>query len=108
MLVWDAPTRLFHWLVIVLAPYATSRLNWMDWHVRIGETLPALMLFRLLWCFVGSETARFHRARPLLHSSICATCSAAKPTCRSATIRRAGGWMVLLLLALLLDMGCRG
>jgi len=39
VLVWDVPTRLFHWLVVLLVPaaYATWKLNWMDWHVRIGE-----------------------------------------------------------------------
>ena len=61
--VWDAPTRLFHWLVVVLvaAAYATWRLNWMNWHGRVGEALLALLLFRLLWGFFGSETARFSR-----------------------------------------------
>ena len=32
VLVWDAPTRLFHWLVVLLVAgaYATLKLNWMD------------------------------------------------------------------------------
>jgi cytochrome b len=32
ILVWDAPTRLFHWLTValVVAAYVTWRLNWMD------------------------------------------------------------------------------
>ena len=61
--VWDAPTRLFHWLIAVLVAvaYATWRLNWMVWHARAGETLLALLIFRLLWGFFGSETARFSR-----------------------------------------------
>src|SRR6185437_13619978 len=41
VLVWDAPIRLFHWLVaaLVAAAYATWRLNWMTWHGWIGEAL---------------------------------------------------------------------
>ncbi|OUL71241.1 cytochrome b/b6 domain-containing protein, partial [Paraburkholderia hospita] len=61
VLVWDAPVRLFHWLVVALvtAAYVTLKLNWIDWHVRVGESLLALVIFRLLWGFLGSETARF-------------------------------------------------
>ena len=60
---WDLPTRLFHWLTVALvaAAYATWRLNWMDWHALAGDALLALLLFRVVWGFVGSETARFVR-----------------------------------------------
>ena len=39
VLVWDAPVRLFHWLVVVLvtAAYVTLKLNWIDWIVRSCE-----------------------------------------------------------------------
>ncbi|HVC55402.1 MAG TPA: cytochrome b/b6 domain-containing protein [Stellaceae bacterium] len=103
--VWDAPTRLFHWLVAVLvaAAYATWRLNWMIWHGRIGDTLLALLLFRLLWGFFGSETARFSSflgspataARHLRHLL-------RREPDRQVGHNPAGGWMVLLLLLLLL------
>ena len=105
VLVWDMPTRLFHWLVVVLvaAAYATSRLNWMDWHVRIGEALLALVLFRLLWGFFGSETARFHS---FLKAPAAAWQHLRHVFQRDADLQvghnPAGGWMVLLLLALLL------
>lgn len=102
--VWDAPVRLFHWLVAVLvaAAYATWRLRWMDWHAWIGEALLALLLFRLAWGFVGSDTARFSR---FLTSP-----RAALEHLRYALVREpdrrighnpAGGWMVLLMLGLL-------
>src|SRR5271165_3421352 len=63
VLVWDVPIRLFHWLIaaLVAAAYVTWRLSWMVWHGRIGDALLALLLFRLLWGFFGSETARFSR-----------------------------------------------
>jgi len=105
VLVWDGPTRLFHWLVVVLvaAAYATSKLNWMDWHVRIGEALLALVLFRLLWGFFGSETARFHS---FLRAPAAAWQHLRHLFRREADLQvghnSAGGWMVLLLLALLL------
>jgi cytochrome b len=105
VLVWDVPTRVFHWLVVVLVAgaYVSSRLNWMDWHVRIGETLLALVLFRLLWGFFGSETARF---RSFLSAPAAAWQHLRHLLRREADLQvghnSAGGWMVLLLLALLL------
>ena len=105
VLVWDAPVRLFHWLVLVLvtAAYVTLKLNWMNWHVRVGEMLLALVIARLLWGCFGSETARFR--------SFVASPAAALRHLRHLFRREpdvqvghnaAGGWMVLLLLALLL------
>jgi cytochrome b len=105
VLVWDVSVRLFHWLVVVLvaAAYVTQRLNWMDWHVRIGEALLALVFFRVLWGCFGSQTARFR--------SFLASPSSALHHLHHAFRREedvqvghnpAGGWMVLLLLVLLL------
>ena len=105
VLVWDAPTRLFHWLVVLLVAgaYATLKLNWMDWHVRIGEALLALVLFRLLWGCFGSETARF---RSFVASPASAWRHLHHLFRREPDLQvghnAAGGWMVLLLLALLL------
>jgi cytochrome b len=104
VLVWDVPVRLFHWLVVALvaAAYVTERLNWIDWHVLLGEALLALLLARVLWGCFGSQTARFRR---FLKSP-----GAALRHLRGLFRREpdlqvghnpAGGWMVLLLLALL-------
>jgi cytochrome b len=105
VLVWDAPTRLFHWLVAVLvaAAYATWRLNWMVWHGRVGEVLLALLLFRLLWGFFGSETARFSRfltspRTALQHLRF----ALLREPDRQVGHNPAGGWVVVVLLALLL------
>ena len=61
--IWDAPVRLFHWAIVVLIALAwvTQEFNRMEWHVRIGYTILTLLLFRIVWGFVGSETARFSR-----------------------------------------------
>lgn len=63
MMVWDLPVRLFHWgLVLSLAgAWWTAENGRMDWHMRCGYAVLALILFRLLWGFAGSETARFAR-----------------------------------------------
>jgi cytochrome b len=61
--VWDLPTRLFHWLLVALlvASYVTAQLDALDWHMRSGECILALLVFRLVWGVAGSDTARFAR-----------------------------------------------
>ncbi|WP_109354162.1 cytochrome b/b6 domain-containing protein [Sphingorhabdus sp. EL138] len=60
-LVWDWTIRLFHWLIVLLIPlmWWTAEEGMMDWHRRLGLTMFALVLFRLIWGFVGTWTARF-------------------------------------------------
>jgi cytochrome b len=61
--VWDLPTRLFHWALAALVAFsvATVKLGgfWMDWHMRSGYAILALVVFRILWGFAGSRYARF-------------------------------------------------
>lgn len=102
--VWDLPTRLFHWLTVVLvvAAYVTWRLNWMDWHADAGDVLLALLLFRLGWGAVGSDTARFaHFVRSPRAAARHLTRLFHREPDEQAGHNPAGGWMVLLLLALL-------
>jgi cytochrome b len=109
--VWDLPTRLFHWLVVglVAAAYLTWRLNWMDWHAWVGEALLALVLWRLVWGFVGSDSARFARflVAPGAALAHLAHLRRREPD-DAAGHNPAGGWMVLLLLALLLGQCLTG
>ncbi len=60
-LVWDWTIRLFHWLIVLLIPllWWTAEEGMMDWHRRLGLTMFALVLFRLVWGIAGSWTARF-------------------------------------------------
>lgn len=63
VVVWDLPTRLFHWLLAlgVAAALVTGLLggNLMVWHGRIGLGLVGLLAFRIAWGVVGSTYARF-------------------------------------------------
>jgi len=66
--IWDLPLRLFHWLLVasVVAAYVTSELSglWLDWHILFGEFIIALIVFRIVWGFMGSTYARFRRFIP--------------------------------------------
>jgi cytochrome b len=61
MKVWDLPTRLFHWLIVLLLGFSwwTAETGMMDWHYRSGLAALILLVFRLLWGLVGGSTARF-------------------------------------------------
>jgi cytochrome b len=111
VLVWDGATRLFHWLTValVIACYISWRMNWMDWHSWIGDALLTLVLFRLLWAFLGSETARFSAflASPRAAALYLADLVRREPD-RQIGHNPVGGWMVLLLLALLLAEALTG
>ncbi len=88
---------------LVAAAYITWRLNWMDWHTWIGYAALTTVIFRILWGILGSDTARFAR---FVASPRAALQHLAHPLRREpdthAGHNPAGGWMVLLLLALLL------
>ena len=61
VMVWDLPLRLFHWLfaATVATGIASALLGAMELHMRAGQVALALLLFRLVWGFVGPEHARF-------------------------------------------------
>lgn len=66
--VWDLPTRLFHWLLVLgfAAMLITGQLggNLIEWHGTIGVLLCGLLAFRLAWGVVGSTYARFGQFFP--------------------------------------------
>jgi len=67
-LVWDLPTRLFHWLLVasLLASYLTAEAGspTMQWHMWLGYWTTGMLVFRLLWGFVGPKHARFSQFIP--------------------------------------------
>ncbi len=61
--IWDLPVRVFHWSLVLLLPamYLTADNSQWGWHMRLGHVLLALLIFRVIWGFIGTETARFSR-----------------------------------------------
>jgi cytochrome b len=59
--VWDLPTRLMHWAIVVLVAVSwwTHQSDHMDWHRISGYSLLGLVIFRLYWGVAGATTARF-------------------------------------------------
>ena len=104
--VWDLPTRLFHWILVglmIVQWWTAENSGTMDYHVWGGYTVLVLVLFRLIWGFVGSETARFG-------DFVCgpgAALAYVKALLRGETpLYRGhnpmGGWSIVLMLVLLL------
>jgi cytochrome b len=62
ILVWDAPVRVFHWLMVLCfagAWLTAESERWRLLHVTLGYTMAALVAFRLVWGLVGTRHARF-------------------------------------------------
>ena len=62
ILVWDMPTRIFHWLLVICfaAAWLTSESERLQMiHYAFGYSACALILFRLVWGLIGTKYARF-------------------------------------------------
>jgi cytochrome b len=102
--VWDAPVRLFHWLLVALVALSVSTGylggNLMQWHIRSGCAILGLLIFRLLWGFAGSGTARFASfvRGPRAALGYALGLLSRRPS-HTPGHNPLGGWMVVLLLA---------
>lgn len=58
---WDGPTRMTHWALVILVIFAwwSAETGRMDWHRLSGYAVVGLLIFRLIWGFAGSASARF-------------------------------------------------
>ena len=58
---WDAAVRVVHWLLAALIAFSWWSVSYhhTDWHIWSGIAILTLLIFRLLWGFFGSSTARF-------------------------------------------------
>ncbi len=58
--VWDILIRVFHWSLVFLffSAYITED-DWMGVHSYAGYSIGLLILFRLVWGFIGTRHARF-------------------------------------------------
>ena len=104
MRIWDLPTRLFHWVLVllVLTSWASAEFSYMRIHVACGFSIMTLVIFRVLWGLVGSDTARFAH---FLQSPLSAVQHLMHITRREPDTEvghnAAGGWMVPGFLAIL-------
>lgn len=59
--VWDLPTRIFHWTMVLLMAllWSSADNGEMQWHQIFAYCLLILIGFRLLWGLIGSDTAKF-------------------------------------------------
>ncbi|MCU7939617.1 MAG: cytochrome b/b6 domain-containing protein [gamma proteobacterium symbiont of Bathyaustriella thionipta] len=60
--VWDIPVRLFHWIFAscFIIAWLTLDNRYLDIHVFAGYLMGGLILFRILWGFIGGPYASFH------------------------------------------------
>lgn len=112
ILVWDLPVRLGHWLMVAgfaLAWATGDSERWRMVHVFAGSTVMAVAAYRLLWGLVGSRHARF---ADFLRSPARALAYLRQLWQRSPPHytghNPAGGWAIVLLLALALASGASG
>ena len=110
---WDLSTRVFHWLlaVLVVASFTTGKIGgpWLDWHMRSGYAILALLLFRLGWGLIGSRNARFVefvRGPRAAATHLREVLAGRVPV--AAGHNPLGGWMVIAMLALLLLQAATG
>lgn len=114
---WDLPTRIFHWLLVLLILSAWASYEFAEtmgderlvWHRWNGYAVLSLVLWRLAWGFFGSSTSRF--------SSFVQGPGAAARYARDVLAGRErrfighnplGSFMVLALLAVTLSIGLLG
>ncbi len=61
-LIWDVPTRLFHWMLVLCfaGAWLTSESDeWLSVHVFLGYLMLGLVAFRVVWGLIGTHYARF-------------------------------------------------
>jgi len=113
MPVWDWPVRVVHWaMVLCLVSLVITGLvkgDAMPWHMGFGRVLLGLVVFRILWGFVGSGNARFGAFVRGPRAAVRYLRSRFHPPHEiHVTHNPAGGWMVVLLLAAMLAQAVLG
>lgn len=103
---WDIPTRVFHWSLVLLlcTSWWTAENGEMVWHNRSGYAVLTLLIFRIVWGFVGSDTARFSQfvKNPRAVFSHLRNFNQSESKKSYWGHNPAGGWSVVLLILLML------
>lgn len=110
--VWDLPVRLGHWLMVggfALAWLTGESEEWRLVHALAGGTVVGVALFRLLWGFVGTRYARFADfvRGPAAAWGYLKSLLGTRPQ-HYVGHNPAGGWAIVLLLALAIAAGATG
>ncbi|MGH6628561.1 MAG: cytochrome b/b6 domain-containing protein, partial [Burkholderiales bacterium] len=105
--VWDLPVRVFHWALVslVLSQVITATIggNAMQYHVLGGYSILTLVLFRVVWGFIGGRHARFANFLKGPRSVVRYAASVIRGNHeRHAGHNPLGGWSVMLMLVSLL------
>lgn len=112
VLVWDVPTRVFHWVLALsfMGAFLTAESErYRDVHVLIGYTVLGLIAFRLLWGLVGTRYARFQSFAYGPHSVVTYVKSLfTRSPQQYVGHNPAGSWAIYGLLALSLLAGASG
>ena len=108
-LIWDLPTRVFHWMLAacVLGAWLTAESESTRMlHLALGYSAGALVAWRLVWGLVGSRYARFSdfvkspaAALAYLRGYLPAAGRTGRPQTHYLGHNPAGGWAVVALLA---------
>jgi cytochrome b len=111
-LIWDVPTRAFHWLLAMsfAGAFVTAESErYRDLHVMLGYTMLGLVAFRLVWGLIGTRYARFasfaHGPRSVL--TYVKSMFTRAPQ-HHAGHNPAGSWAIYALLGLSLLAGASG
>ncbi|AXO16792.1 cytochrome b/b6 domain-containing protein [Thalassospira indica] len=102
---WDFPVRLFHWALVIaiVTAWWTNRQVMIDIHAIAGYSVLALVIFRIIWGFVGSSNARFADFLTGPKRVINYVLKIPNGTMSELTYaghNPAGGWMVLVMILL--------
>lgn len=107
--VWDLPLRLFHWALalLVVAQIVTATIggNALEYHAMGGYAILALLLFRIVWGFVGGTHARFS---DFVRGPVTVLAYVKGRTGTHAGHNPLGGWSVAAMLVSLLVQAATG
>ena len=108
---WDGPTRIVHWALVILMGFAwwCVKANQTEWHLWAGYGILGLIVFRLIWGFAGSASARF----VTFVKGPAATLAYAKTLSKRSAVDAVGhnplgGWSVVAILAAILGQVVTG
>lgn len=110
--IWDAPIRIVHWAVALLVPWSwwTAHHDMMGRHLWSGYAVLGLLVFRLIWGFAGSGTARFAGfvRGPATVWNYARNLVAREEPPAAVGHNPLGGWAVVAMLAALAGQVCLG